>query len=175
MPNESVISRANTSAEEEHGMRTLLLLMVLLVLTVAGCVVPESDRYGGERRDNRSAYCGGDHRLYVADLDMVPDPIAQGERIRAWRVRLRSDYNGECQTTLRIRERSAGDIVGRARVYYLRPGLNTIDFDPLESYRFHRREHCFDVIADIAGSGRPGDASRAFCAHQVAGTRWSLR
>lgn len=159
-------------------MRKLWLLMVLVALSVAGCVVQEPGRYGGEgrveRRDDRYSYCGGDHRLQVVDLDMVPDPVAQNERVRAWRVRLRSDYNGECQTTLRVRERSDGDIVGRARVYSLRPGLNTLDFDA-ENYRFHRREHCFDVIADIAGSGRTVDAGRTFCARQVGPNRWSLR
>lgn len=166
-------------------MRKLCLLMVLIALSVAGCVVQDpggrygdggygDGRYGGERRDDRYAYCGGDHRLYVADLDMLPDPIAQGEHVRTWRVRLRSDYNGECQTTLRVRERSDGDIVGRARVYSLRPGLNTLDFDA-ENYRFHRREHCFDVIADIAGTGRTVDAARTFCARQVGPNRWSLR
>src|SRR5690349_20524523 len=138
-------------------MKKACLLIVFIALALSGCVVPESGRYGderrGERRDERYGYCGGDHRLYVADLDMLPDPIAQNERIRTRRVRLRSDYNGECQTTLRIRERADGDIVGRARVYSLRPGLNTLDFDA-ENYRFHRREHCFDVIADIAGTGR---------------------
>jgi hypothetical protein len=160
-------------------MRKVWLLVAFIPLILSSCVVQESGRSGGEgrgeRRDDRYAYCGGDHRLYVADLDMVPDPVAQGEHVRAWRVRLRSDYNGECQTTLRIRERNDGDIVGRARVYYLRPGLNTLDFDALESYRFHRREHCFDVVADIAGSGRTIDAGRTFCARQVGPNRWSLR
>jgi hypothetical protein len=155
------------------------LLLVFIALAVPGCVVQEQGRYGEEgrveRREGRAVYCGGEHRLRVGDLDMVPDPIAQGERIRAWRVRLRSDGTGECQTTLRIRERSDGDIVGRARVYYLSPGVNTIEFDPLESYRFHRREHCFEVIADIAGTGRAVDADRTFCARQIAGNRWSLR
>jgi hypothetical protein len=161
-------------------MKKAWLLVVLIALTLSSCVVPESGRYGGEgrgerRADDRYVYCGGDHRLYVAELYMDPDPIAEGQRIRSWHVRLRSDYNGECQTTLRIRERTDGDIVGRARVYYLRPGLNQIDFDPLETYRFRRREHCFDVIADIAGTGRTIDAARGFCARQVAPNRWSFR
>ena len=146
------------------------LLLVFAAWMLQSCVVQEQGRYEG----GRYAYCG-EHRLRVADLDMTPDPIAQGERVRTWRVRIRSDGREECQTTLRIRERTDGDLVGRERVYYLRPGLNTIDFDPLEDYRFHRREHCFEVIADIAGTGRPVDAERTFCARQIAGNRWSLR
>ena len=163
-------------------MTRFSLLGIAAATALAGCVVQQpAGGYGGGGSagsgggDRRAAYCGGEHRLYIADLDMSPDPVAQGERVRIWRVRVRSDASGECQTTLRVRERSDGDIVGRARVYYLRPGVNTIEFDPLESYRFHRREHCFDVIADIGGTSRPVDAARTFCARQIAGNRWSLR
>jgi hypothetical protein len=158
------------------------LPLIFTVFLLQSCVVQEEGRYGGERVERgerreggRYASCGGEYRLRVADLDMVPDPVAQGERLRAWRVRIGSEGRQDCQTTLSIRERTDGDVVGRARIYYLRPGMNTIDFDPLESYRFHRREHCFDVIADVAGSGRPVDAARTFCARQTAGNRWSLR
>lgn len=153
----------------------ILLSATLLFVALEGCVVQEPGGYGGERRDDRLVYCGRDHRLFVADLDMSPDPIAQGDRIRAWHVRLRADNTGECQTTLRIRERRDGDLVGQARVYRLRPGMNEIDFEPLANYRFQRGEHCFDVIADIAGTGRAIDAGRTFCARQIAGNRWSLR
>ena len=158
-------------------MKKAWLPLMFAALLLQSCVVREEGRYTAEprREGGRYAYCGGEHRLRVADLDMVPDPIAQGERIRAWRVRVRSEGREDCQTTLSIRERSDGDLVGRARIYYLRPGLNTIDFDPLENYRFHRREHCFDVIADIAGTGRPVDAERTFCVRQTAANRWSLR
>ena len=153
-------------------MKLFFWLLLIPAAVLQGCAVQEP-RYGG--RDDRLVSCGREHRLYVADLDMSPDPIAQGERVRAWRVRLRADASGECETTLRIRERSDGDLVGRARLYSLRPGWNDINFEPLESYRFHRREHCFDVIADIAGTGRNVDAARTFCARQISGNRWSLR
>ena len=160
-------------------MKNIRLLVTLGVMAIAlqSCVVPDADRGGdyGRDRDDRLVSCGREHRLYVADLDISPDPIAQGERIRAWRVRLRADASGECQTTLRIRERSDGGLVGQTRVYSLRPGWNDISFEPLESYRFHRSEHCFDVVADIAGTGRAVDAERTFCARQISGNRWTLR
>ncbi len=159
-------------------MKKLWLMGIFAATALAGCVVEDPNRYdayGSGRGDGRGVYCVGEHRLRVVDLDMTPDPVAQGERVRMWRVRLWSDANGECQSALRIRERADGEVVGRARVYFLRPGMNTIEFDPLESYRFHRREHCFDVLADIAGTGRPVDAARAFCARQTAANRWSLR
>jgi len=152
------------------------LLLTFLAVAVQSCVVPDVDRRGGrDRYDDRFVSCGRDHRLYIMDLDMSPDPVGQGDRIRGWRVRLRADASGECQTTLRIRERRDGDLVGQARVYRLKPGMNEIDFDPVEPYRFSRSEHCFEVIADIAGTGRAVDAARTFCARERPGRRWSLR
>ena len=154
--------------------RTLSILF--LAASFQACVVPVTDRRGaGDRYDDRFVSCGRDHRLYVQDLDMTPDPVRDGDRIRGWRVRLRSDASGECQTTLRIRERRDGDLVGLARVYRLRPGINEIDFDALERYRFSRAEHCFEVVADIAGTGRAIDAARTFCARERPGRRWSLK
>jgi hypothetical protein len=56
----------------------------------------------------------------------------------------------------------------------LRPGINEIELTPLERYRFSRNEHCFQVVADIAGTYRTVDAARALRA-QIAGRRWSMR
>jgi hypothetical protein len=134
----------------------------------------DSDTRYGERRDDRFVYCGGEHRLRVVDLDISPDPITDGQPIRALRIRVRVDGSGECQTTFQVRERD-GDLVGRERVFRLRPGVNEVTFEPIERYRFSRNEHCFDVIADIAGTARRIDAERTFCARQLPGRRWSLR
>ena len=154
--------------------RTLSILFI--AASFQACVVADVDRRSSrDSYDDRFVSCGRDHRLYVADLDMIPDPVRDGDRIRGWRVRLRSDASGECQTTLRIRERRDGDLVGLARVHRLRPGNNEIDFDTAERYRFSRAEHCFEVIADIAGTGRAVDAARTFCAREMPGRRWSLR
>jgi hypothetical protein len=69
----------------------------------------------------------------------------------------------------------ASDPVGRERVFRLRPGINEIEVENNERYRFSRSEHCFQVIADIAGTPKPVDAARRFCARQVGGRRWSTR
>lgn len=79
---------------------------------------------------------------------MSPDPIAEGQRINRWLVRLRADASGECRTLLRIRDAS-GDEVGRERVFRVRPGNNEIEIENNDRYRFSRSEHCFQVIADI--------------------------
>jgi hypothetical protein len=121
----------------------------------------DSGRFGCRRGD----------RIEIQDLDMSPDPIMEGQRIRAWKVRIRFDGTRECETEIEVRE--GGDVVARTRRINMRPGVNEIEVVPVESYRLHGREHCFDVIADLEGTRRNVDASRRFCARQRMG--WSLR
>jgi hypothetical protein len=142
-----------------------MLLLVMAAAVLQSCVAVDSDRL---------VACGGSHRLQVVDLDISPDPLAEGQRINRWFVRLRADGSGECRTTIRVRDEGGG-VVAQERVWSLRPGLNDIELTPLERYRFSRNEHCFLVTADIAGTARPVDAARRFCARQVAGKRWSMR
>jgi len=157
----------------KNGRRLLKLGSVaVLAAALQSCVVADVDRGGG--RDDRSVLCGGEHRLRVVDLDISPDPIGDAQPIRALRVRVQVDGSGECQTTFQVRERD-GDLVGRERVFRLRPGVNEVTFEPIERYRFSRNEHCFDVIANIAGTARRIDAEHTFCARQLPGRRWSLR
>ena len=66
----------------------------------------------------------GDH-LQIQDLDVSPDPIVEGTRIRSWKVRLRFDGNRECETEIAIRE--GGDVVTQPRRGRSTPGVNEID------------------------------------------------
>lgn len=129
-------------------------------------VAPES--FAAEGRGNA---CRRGDRLNVEDLDVSPDPIVEGTRIRAWKVRVRFDGNRECETEIMIRE--GGDVVAQARRINLRPGVNDIDLRPSENYRFRGREHCFTVQVDLEGSRREVDAKRRFCAEQR--PAWSMR
>jgi hypothetical protein len=119
--------------------------------------------------------CGGSHRLQVVDLRMSPDPIAEGQRIDRWLVRLRADASGECRTMIRLREEDSNDLIGQERVYLLRPGMNDIVIEPSERYRFSRNEHCFMVAANIEGTAKRVDATRRFCAKQSGGRRWTMK
>jgi hypothetical protein len=118
-------------------------------------------RYGCQRGD----------RLNMQDLDMSPDPVIGGQRLRAWRVRI--DFSGrrECETGVLIRE--AGNIVGHARNFRMRPGVNDLEIPVVESFRYTGREHCFNVQVDLDGSKQQLDAARRFCAHQR--NMWSMR
>ena len=118
-------------------------------------------RYGCQRGD----------RLNIQDLDMSPDPVVEGQRLRAWRVRI--DFSGrrECETDVLIRE--GGSIVGRVRNYRMQPGVNELEIPVVENFRYTGREHCFNVQVDLEGSKRDVDAAKRFCAQQK--PAWSMR
>lgn len=125
----------------------------------------------GEGADWGRFGCRRGDRLEIQDLDVSPDPIMEGQRIRAWKVRVRFDGSRECDTEFEVRE--GGEVVARTRRISLRPGVSEIEVPPVERYRFHGREHCFDVVADLEGTRRNIDATRRFCARQR--MSWSLR
>jgi len=141
--------------------------MVVAFLALMSIVVPSI----GEGADYGRSGCRRGDRIEIQDLDVSPDPIMEGQRIRAWKVRIRFDGARECETEIEVREGS--DVVARTRRVNMRPGINELEVPPVESYRFHGREHCFDVVADLEGTRRNIDASRRFCARQRMG--WSLR
>jgi hypothetical protein len=118
----------------------------------------------------RNACRRGD-RITIQDLDVSPDPLVEGQRIRAWKVRVRFDGNRECNTEIEVRE--GGETVGRVRRTTLRPGITEVDVEPAERYRFQGREHCFNVVVDLDGTRKQADAARKFCASLRAA--WSMR
>ena len=120
----------------------------------------------GQRRG-----CQRGDRLNIQDLDMSPDPLVEGQRLRAWKVRV--DFTGqrECETDVIIRE--GNNVVGQSRNFRMRPGVNELEIPANASYRYTGREHCFNVQIDLDGSRQQVDAARRFCARQR--TMWSMR
>ena len=137
-------------------------LFGLLLMGVVSDAASAEVRRGGCRRGER---------LNIQDLDVSPDPIIEGQRIRGWKVRMRLDADRECDTEIEIRE--GNELAGGPRRYTLRPGVNEIEIPAAERYRFQGREHCFSVVVDLEGTRRPVDAGRKFCAQQK--PSWSLR
>ena len=138
---------------------TMGLLGVMLLSQTSDGMGAEWDRGERGRRGCRQ----GD-RLKIQDLDVSPDPIVEGQRIRLWKVKIRLDGKRECETEIDIRE--GREPVGRERRFTLRPGINEVDIQPVEGYRFRGKEHCFNVIVDLDGTRRQADADRRFCASQ---------
>jgi hypothetical protein len=102
---------------------------------------------------------------------MSPDPVTEGQRVRAWKVRIQFDGRRECETDVLIRE--GNNVVGHTRNYKLRPGVNEIEVPAGESFRLRSRELCLNVQVDLDGSRQQIDADRRFCARQR--TMWSMR
>jgi hypothetical protein len=119
----------------------------------------------------RGSSCQRGDRVQIEDLDVSPDPVIEGQRIRVWKVRLRSDGKRDCETDIYIRE--GNNVVAHERNFTLRPGTNEIELRPAGDFRFRGREHCFNVQVDVEGSRRQFDADRRFCARQR--TIWSMR
>lgn len=121
-------------------------------------------------RGARGCRVAGD-RIGIQDLDMSPDPVIEGQRIRAWKIRINFNTRRDCETDILVRE--GNNIVGHLRDYKLQPGVNEIEVPAVESYRYSGREHCFNVQVDLDGSRQQIDATRRFCARQR--TMWTMR
>jgi hypothetical protein len=114
--------------------------------------------------------CRRGERLRIQDLDMSPDPVFEGQRVRGWKVRIRLDGQRQCETEIVVRE--GKEVVGRERSYNLKPGVNVVEVPAADGFRFRGREQCFDVEVDLEKSRQRVDADRRFCAQQK--TVWSM-
>jgi hypothetical protein len=86
-------------------------------------------------------------------------------------VRINFAGQRDCDTDILIRE--GNKIVGHARNYKMRPGVNEIEIPAAENFRFRGRELCFNIQVDLEGSRKQIDADRRFCARQR--TVWTMR
>jgi hypothetical protein len=108
--------------------------------------------------------------LRITDLDMAPDPIASGERPR-FQVVLHN--RSPVADRIRVLLMDRDELVGEARAVTSPHGTTRVEF-PRSGYRFHRTDHCFTVEVDIAGTRRPVDLARRFCARRLP-AGWTLR
>jgi hypothetical protein len=154
-------------------MSRITKMLLTVIIAVAGCIATqaEADTQKGRVR------CGVGHRIRILELDVSPDPIARGQKIEKLRAVVQLDGIGECDTLFELREESGDDVIAQGMKKALRPGRNHIEFRPIVHYRFRAVEHCFRVFADIAGTRRPVDSARRFCAREISrqGRRWSMR
>ena len=127
------------------------------------------DAESGER-----IFCGKNHNIAITDLDMTPDPLESGQRVKMWRLTVQVDGTGECETSFELREKPSRDLVAQKSGRILKPGLNRIQLEPDGKYRFRGREHCFEVSADIERTRRAIDAREGFCARERDG-RWTMK
>ena len=120
----------------------------------------------------QAVQCGGLHRLFITDLDMIPDPAMQGQPLQRWIVKLQADGSGECATQIIVRDNN--ELAGVGVAYTLRPGPNVIPVPVRPGYRMQSADHCYRVYVNIAATPTAVDSVRPFCAH-LTPARWSLR
>ena len=140
------------------------LLSSLLINATPQAMAADGDRRGGRG-------CQRGDRINIQDLDMSPDPVIEGQRVRAWKVRVNFEGGRECETDVVVRE--GNNVVGQSRNFKLRPGVNEVEIPAVEGFRHTGREHCFNVQVDLDGSRQQVDAARRFCARQR--PMWSMR
>jgi hypothetical protein len=103
--------------------------------------------------------------LQILQLEMFPDPVREGQRTRFGLTLFnRTSISG--RANIFIKDRDQDEVVAEVHGVFLQPGNNRVDF-PDSGYRFTRREPCFTVEVDIAGTRRPVDFARDFCAHRT--------
>jgi len=68
-----------------NWIKAVLLTGILSNLFLSGA--PAAFAAEGRRGDA----CRRGDRLHIEDLDMSPDPVVEGQRIRVWKVRIRFD------------------------------------------------------------------------------------
>jgi hypothetical protein len=113
------------------------------------------------RRDN----CNRKDRVRIEELNMSPDPVVEGQRVRGWKVTLQFDGGRDCQTDIEIRDRE-DNVLGKQENVNLRRGTNEIAIRPDDRYQFRRKEHCMKVVVNLEGTQKDVDAKRQFCAQQ---------
>jgi len=147
-----------------------------LITIIVQLVVLSADFGSAWAADRSRISCGKNHHISIEDLDMSPDPINRGDRVQNWRIKVRVDGSGECDTFFEIREKPGDTVVARGDRHLLHPGVNEIVLPAAQGYRFNKHETCFQVLADIERTRKAIDTKESFCAREREnGKRFSMR
>ncbi len=101
--------------------------------------------------------------LRVLQLDLYPDPVWEGQRIR-FEATITNFSQSSTRVTLFIKDRD--EVITSAQEVLLKSGHNRILF-PQTEYRFTRRDHCFTVEVDMERTKRSIDLVKEFCARRT--------
>jgi len=124
--------------------------------------------------ERQGVVCGKEHNMRVTDLDMSPDPIEKGKRVKMWRVTLEVDGTGECETAIEVRQKPNRELVARTTRAKLKPGRNEIRLEPDAKYAFREKEHCLEVQVRIEKTEKRIDEREGFCARDAGDGRYTL-
>ena len=108
-------------------------------------------------------------QLKVTQLEMIPDPARESQRI-AFRATVSNSSRYSGRITLAIMDR--GRVVSEVSDATLRPGENRIDFAET-TYRFSSQDNCFTIEANIDRRWVAIEKASEFCAKRT-GAGWSM-
>jgi hypothetical protein len=109
-------------------------------------------------------------QLRVTQLEMIPDPAREGQRI-GLRATISNSSHNRARVVLAVMDR--GRVVSQISDTYLQPGDNQINF-PETSYRFSGREQrCFTIQTSIDSRWVPIAMTAEFCPKR-SNAGWSM-
>ncbi len=110
-------------------------------------------------------------QLQVTELEMMPDPAREGQRV-SFRATILNSSRNHARVTLAVMDRDR--VVSQVSNVYLQSGDNQINF-PETSYHFSgREERCLTIEANIDRRWAPISMAEEFCPTSSA-AGWSTR
>jgi len=144
------------------------LAILSLLVTLWGCAHSSGGYYppSGQTSDGMLQW----QELRVVDLNMYPDPIREGTRVRFY-VEVLNRSHDAGRVSFYVYD--VDKLIVSVHNVAIRPGQNRVAF-PQTNYRFHKEDHCFVVKVNIKGNEYPIDMAKKYCAYKTHGG-WSLQ
>jgi len=109
----------------------------------------------------------------IVSLGIYPDPLANGRKISAWNLRVRSDSEETCRAPIHIVEVER-DIVAAETSALIKTGTNDLKLASTPDYWLTGDTRCFNVVWTAAGSQTKREAPQSFCALLI-DNWWTMR
>lgn len=150
------------------------LIVVGLGLAVIVGTAWDALAQGPGGRSGADAPCTTPHQMKVVDIEMRPDPVTEGQSVQGFSVKLQSDRDGDCRSSIEVRDQKRTLAKGVRGT--IKRGTHTYTVPAQQGQKFEGIEYCFKVFADIAATPTASPAPAAvpapgktFCAKRPAG------
>ena len=109
----------------------------------------------------------------IVSLGMYPDPLADGNKVTEWNLRVHSDGEKTCRVPIRIVELER-NVVAAETSALIETGTNDLKLGSMPDYRLTGETRCFNVIWTAAETRTKPEAPQTFCALHI-DNWWSMR
>lgn len=108
----------------------------------------------------------------IVDLDVSPNRLLSGQRISEFFVAVDAGAKADCDVVIRIVD-DDNETAALWATNQLKSGAHRYTLKPMHDYQFEKRDHCFTVTLDVAGTKTHKDATHKECARRT-GLFWTL-